>query len=437
MPKLFSRLNSLFLKSSLLQQQFDLYFKRQCFNLKRINFKYQSNNHNNSHRSQQLRKGYITGIAACGLFTWDEYRITNDEVKAEINEILTTFKMSDQQTSAKRIDFELSRQFEGNNWQKIYDKKDLIIWRREIVVDDTELSTHADYDLFEYKVLGRIHDITPIEYYQTQIDLEYRKEWDYLVILIEMIDKDVCSNSELVRWITKFPYPLSPREYIYARRCCIEPDEKLMILISRGLPECEIPQKVVRDEHKNCVNVTKYKSNMIIIPYTDFDKPGLDYIIQYYDINKAKIPKFAFKWMATSGLPDYVEKLHKATLKLTEKNNKLNHLDKNNILNSFEMFYLNSPIDTEEIEDLKTDSDEHVALDPVIQIDSTVVEILNEIENKIDLEIETTLQNSEGNVEAISNKDEIEKRKFIMSIVKKLNEDYFDDYEPHPHFYHY
>ena len=44
----------------------------------------------------------------------------------------------------------------------------------------------------------------------------------------------------------------------------------------------------------------------------------MNYVIQYYDINKANIPKVAYSWMAASGLPDYIERLHSATMKLRE-----------------------------------------------------------------------------------------------------------------------
>lgn len=78
-------------------------------------------------------------------------------------------------------------------------------------------------------------------------------------------------------------------------------------------------QPIKHHTNHHYVRVTKFKSNLIIMPHTDFDKPGLNYVMQYYDINKAKIPKIAYKWMATSGLPDFCEKMHKAALRLSER----------------------------------------------------------------------------------------------------------------------
>ena len=94
-----------------------------------------------------------------------------------------------------------------------------------------------------------------------------------------MIKKDPLTGTELVRWISKFPYPLSDREYIFVRRYCIEPNEKLLILLSRALQN-EIPSDLIdakkqgSSSSSSTVMVTQYKSNMIIIPYTDIDKPG-------------------------------------------------------------------------------------------------------------------------------------------------------------------
>lgn len=292
----------------------------------------------------ESKKLYALALTA-GLFTWDEHGVTNNEVKNEINQVLTAFKITNNES--KQIDFEKSRHFQDSEWEKIFDKKDLIIWRRKIFIDDEDETTNSDdngqsLELYEYKVLGRIMDVTPIEFYETQIDLKFRKQWDYLVISIEMIDKDSISNTELIRWYTKFPYPLYPREYIFVRRYCIEPTEKLLILISRGVPECDLSSLLPKNKKATeSVRVTKYKSNMIIIPHNDFEKPGLDYVMQYYDVNKANIPKMAYKWMASSGLPDYIEKLHKATLQLKKMNQKLNHTNKKeNILSKFELFNL-------------------------------------------------------------------------------------------------
>ncbi len=284
----------------------------------------------------------------------------------------------------------------------------MLIWRRKIGYD-----TENNLDIFEHKVLGRFDEITPIEYYQVQVDLEYRKEWDFLIKFLEMIKKDPVTNTELVRWVSKFPYPLCDREYIFVRRYCIEPNEKLLVLLSRGLDQ--ISDDLPCD--KRNVIVSQYKSNMIIIPYSEIDKPGIYYIIQYYDVNKAKIPKLAYKWMATSGLPDYVAKLHKATMTMRERKESE---DEKNLLDSFDLFYMNEPeqVAIENLEGENSRSEEKN-------------EQMEEAEKAVKLHLEEIRSTREEIilVEVVP--------PFVKEVVDKLNSDYFEEYEPHPVFHHY
>jgi hypothetical protein len=272
--------------------------------------------------------------ASIGIFNWQDNKITNDEIRKEVNEILCLFGLENsneyehQSTNSnnggggdggdtkrfKRISFKKSRNIETNEWKLIYNEKDLVIWRRDLVLklDDLDDQQRDHYDLYEYKILGRMHDVTPMDFFRTQIDLEYRKKWDHLVVSLDTIHKDEEeTNTELIKWIMRFPYPLYPREYIYARRYCVEPEERLLVLVSRGVSESVYNENNNENNSSSSsssssqghhyVRVNNYKSNMIIIPHSDFNENGFDYVIQYYDINKAKIPKLAYKWMATSG----------------------------------------------------------------------------------------------------------------------------------------
>lgn len=74
---------------------------------KRINLRRTINQLNN-------KKGLVS-LAACSVFTWDDHRITNNEIKTEINEILKVFEQDNTEIAKKnfnRINFEASRQFE-------------------------------------------------------------------------------------------------------------------------------------------------------------------------------------------------------------------------------------------------------------------------------------------------------------------------------------
>jgi len=289
-------------------------------------------------------------------------------------------------------------------------------------------------------VLGRISDLTPIEFFQTQVDLDYRRKWDYLVLYLEIMDKDAQTSTELLRWLMKFPYPLYPREYIFVRRYCLDPNENLLVLVSRSVPECKFdeqfmesvqlklgkrPKEDYNTRLAQSVLVTKFKSNMIIIPQVDLDKQGLIYIMQYYDVNKAKIPKVAYKWMAASGLPDFIDKVHKATIKHRSDANRKNmrmFIDSIDRLEIFES--KDEPPQTEEVSSNPT-------------IEPAKGELSNEEKPGQDTHASEQLEH-EQHVKT-GDKSEINReklKKHTMKIIEKLNKDYFDKREPHPLFFH-
>ncbi|CAF0738331.1 unnamed protein product [Brachionus calyciflorus] len=407
------------------------------------------------------RKYFVTLAASCGIFTWDEYKIKDDDIKNEVNEILTLFNLPKDNTNDSaesepsshqvKINIDAARKIENDEWKLIYDKKDLLIWRRSITLDnddddieDIETKSKTEkpnYDLFEYKVLGRFNDITPVEFYQTQTDLEFRKEWDYLALSLNVISIDPLTKTELVKWIMKFPYPLYPRMYVYIRRYCIDPDEKLMILVSKSIPNIniemenltntEIKEEIVNKNlsaNEKYVRVTKYKSNIIVLPHGDFDKPGLDYVIQYYDINKAKIPKLAYKWMATSGLPDYLDKVHKAAVMLKHRNGS-RHTDESSTLKQFEILYLNKkPEDNIKDEQLVDEIQSAIEC----QNGQSAGEII--IKSEINEDVQSKTQNDKDDC-LVANEEDDFLRNFFFLIIQKMYDDFFSQDEPHPIFY--
>lgn len=38
-----------------------------------------------------------------------------------------------------------------------------------------------------------------------QLDTEYRKKWDSLVIKLDVIERDAATGSEVIHWVTHFP----------------------------------------------------------------------------------------------------------------------------------------------------------------------------------------------------------------------------------------
>ncbi len=276
-----------------------------------------------------------------------------------------------------------------------------------------------------------------------------------MAVYLDLIDKCPQTNTELVKWIMKFPYPLYPREYIFTRRYCVDPKDKLLILVSRSLPKLSnIPESsshakskphnnanLTFQQQKNFVRVTNYKSNIIVMPTEEFEKPGLIYLIQYYDVNKAKIPKIAYSWMAASGLPDYIKKVHKATIKLrnrTNRNSENEKAMKKNVSNLNDNLKKYDQIDLILMRKrFNKDMNDNAQIMPISQQDETLKIEINQSKEPKDSQqtliepIQTISSDHDTNIN-----NEAVKPKYFVLVIEKLNEDFFENEDkPHPLFY--
>lgn len=101
------------------------------------------------------------------------------------------------------------------------------------------------------------------------------------------------------------------REYVYLRRSRIDHQNKFIILLSRAVQYSNIV------ETEDNVRVYDYVSQMVIKPHNgNFYDNGFDYMLTYFDDPRASFPSPAYNWMASRGLPEFVENLHQAALKL-------------------------------------------------------------------------------------------------------------------------
>ncbi|KAM9311125.1 stAR-related lipid transfer protein 7, mitochondrial [Gastrophryne carolinensis] len=229
--------------------------------------------------------------ALTGAFLWEEERVREDEISRPVDEMSRVhFAASSSQTFKCEEDL---------GWELVMDKKDFKLWRRPIE------GTH----LYQYRVCGSYNDVTPRQFFNVQLDTEYRKKWDALVIKLEVIERDTLSGSEVVHWVTHFPYPMYSRDYVYVRKYHVDLENNLMVLVSRAVEHPEVP------ESPNYVRVRDYQSQMVIRPHTTFDENGFDYMLTYSDNPQTVFPRYCVNWMVSSGMPDFLEKLHLATLR--------------------------------------------------------------------------------------------------------------------------
>uniref|UniRef100_A0A3Q3K588 StAR-related lipid transfer protein 7, mitochondrial n=1 Tax=Monopterus albus TaxID=43700 RepID=A0A3Q3K588_MONAL len=225
--------------------------------------------------------------ALAGVFMWENEKIQDEELQAlEAVKLLST---SSGTVTGKQ----------DPGWEVVMEKKDFKVWRRSI----------PNSHLYEYRVLGSYSDVTPRQFFNVQLDTEYRRKWDSLVIKLEVVDRDVSTGSEVVHWATHFPYPMYSRDYVYVRRYDVDVDNNLMILISRAVQHPRVP------ETQEFVRVHSYQSKMVIRPHKSFDENGFDYLLTYSDDPQTAFPRYCVSWMVSSGMPDFLEKLHTAALR--------------------------------------------------------------------------------------------------------------------------
>ncbi|XP_077479431.1 stAR-related lipid transfer protein 7, mitochondrial [Stigmatopora argus] len=232
--------------------------------------------------------------AIAGVFVWDNEKIQDEEMHRCGLELQALEAVKNLNANAGRA----SARVEAG-WEVVMDKTDFRVWKRPI----------PDSHLYEYRVLGSYTDVTPRQFFNVQLDTEYRKQWDSLVIKLDVVDRDVNSGSEVIHWATHFPYPMYSRDYVYMRRYEVDLENNLMILVSRAVQHPRIP------ESQDFVRVHSYQSKMVIRPHKSFDENGFDYLLTYSDDPQTAFPRYCVSWMVSSGMPDFLQKLHTATLK--------------------------------------------------------------------------------------------------------------------------
>ncbi len=75
--------------------------------------------------------------------------------------------------------------------------------------------------LFKYffvSVYGSFYDIPARAFFNIQVDLDYRKQWDHLIIQVDVIEKDRDSGCEVIRWISHFPVSISVQTVSYKKQ---------------------------------------------------------------------------------------------------------------------------------------------------------------------------------------------------------------------------
>ncbi|XP_074085099.1 stAR-related lipid transfer protein 7, mitochondrial [Macrotis lagotis] len=237
------------------------------------------------------RPGHAWKLMAAlgGVFVWEEERIQEEELRRSIEEMKRMEEMSSVFRSSGRECHlpELRTQTEEASekatkeqpWEMVMDKKHFKLWRRLIS------GTH----LYQYRVFGTYTDVTPRQFFNVQVGNFF----------LNLFLFSFCTNFFYINKIFLFTSKQNtlPRLIIH------------FIFSHSAVEHPNVP------ESPEFVRVRSYESQMVIRPHKSFDENGFDYLLTYSDNPQTVFPRYCVSWMVSSGMPDFLEKLHMATLK--------------------------------------------------------------------------------------------------------------------------
>ncbi|KAI1725648.1 START domain-containing protein [Ditylenchus destructor] len=263
---MYRRIASNFLVFSLRKWRFQKYAVQIARNFHRYNNSF-------TRRPQHL----FLAMASVG-FSFHRFGITDEELNSSLSE-----NTSYSDTNEK--------------WERIYKDANIQVFRRVV----PELG-----GIYEYRCVGTYDDISANSFVQAQMDDKYRCQWDENIIILETIEEDEATDSQVVQWLAKYPYPLNPRLYIFVRRKIYDERNQRITVVSKALTSLKYP-----DDGKN-IRVTNYASKLVVKARTSLEEPGLDYVLIYHDDPKTSIPSIAQTWIMKYGGPEFLKKIYSA-----------------------------------------------------------------------------------------------------------------------------
>lgn len=98
------------------------------------------------------------------------------------------------------------------------------------------------------------------------------------------------------------------RDYVFVRRYLIDKETNTLYIMSRSTEHPDFPKF-----SKN-YRIEDYWSIMVIRPYSDMNKPGIQFSLTYFDNPGVNIPSSVANWITKSVMPDFLKRLRKAVL---------------------------------------------------------------------------------------------------------------------------
>ncbi|XP_008209044.1 stAR-related lipid transfer protein 7, mitochondrial isoform X1 [Nasonia vitripennis] len=268
---------------------------------------------------------FLVGAVGVTVFNWEQERIADKEMYSYSQEIDGIYRLREatvicpechlrlivdihqpgvkycQCSKVKRASHKAQQ--DGIEWEPFIERKDMLVWRRE------EKDCRG---LYSYKVYGSFDDVSAEDFLQVQIDIDYRKEWDATAKQLEIIDTDPEAKessescSDVIYWEMVWPRMFANRDYVYQRRWLYDKETGMVIIVSKGIDHPNAPNRP--DTHR----VQTYWSYMVIKPYKNFNEPGIEFGLTYFDDPGVNIPSAVTAWVAMSGFPDYLCRMRQA-----------------------------------------------------------------------------------------------------------------------------
>ncbi|XP_037091894.1 stAR-related lipid transfer protein 7, mitochondrial-like isoform X2 [Pollicipes pollicipes] len=173
------------------------------------------------------------------------------------------------------------------SWVPFIERNHVVVWRQQ----------HPEHaHLYSYKVFGSYGDVSAEAFFEVQLNTAYRSQWDPSVLELHTLDTRPAEHGDVIYWRVRFPSMFQNRDYVFDRRYYVDEAARQMTIVSRctGHPECPERPGVVRVRH--------YWSVMVIRPHTEFDQPGLDFGLTYFDDPGTYLPPVITNYVAATGV---------------------------------------------------------------------------------------------------------------------------------------
>ncbi|CAK1554407.1 unnamed protein product [Leptosia nina] len=226
-------------------------------------------------------------------------------------------------------------QSSSEGWVPFMEAVDVIIWRKEY---------KAGSGQYAYKVYGRYPEISASDFAAVQIDGAYRKAWDSAVAALSVVQRGThgIADQTVMHWEVLWPRLFANRDYVYIRRhkeFNLKSNEKnedpfefksvhakarrksreahkeerdresnkVYIILSKACDHPDVP------ETKHAIRVTEYWSHMVVKTIDGPEKPGMEFVLTYYDEPAVGgMPGGVAAWATSRAAPDYLLKMRRA-----------------------------------------------------------------------------------------------------------------------------